>query len=303
MARALPRRERRPRPRRGGSDLLARILVAIPAIAFAIFIVAAGGWVFTRRRAGARAALPARAVPHVRARAPGQARRLRRRSLGLAVAAQVGDERQVLLAAVAFLPVMFLLARRDAEREGVTVTDGMAITTVRRRSGSGWRSPTPCCCATPPHGDGIVIDVLVGTFLGDTGAYLGGRSFGTPAAGAADLAEQDRRGARDRLPRRRARDVVRRALPGLALGRPGAAARRRGRRRRAARRPVRVPGQARLGRQGHRARCSAPTAARSTASTPRSSRSSPATTSGSRCSEGVRSCNRAPETGMLECKI
>ena len=26
-----------------------------------------------------------------------------------------------------------------------------------------------------PHGDGIVIDVLVGTFIGDTGAYLGGR--------------------------------------------------------------------------------------------------------------------------------
>jgi phosphatidate cytidylyltransferase len=29
------------------------------------------------------------------------------------------------------------------------------------------------------HGDGIVIDVLVGTFVGDTGAYLGGRTFGT----------------------------------------------------------------------------------------------------------------------------
>jgi phosphatidate cytidylyltransferase len=30
-----------------------------------------------------------------------------------------------------------------------------------------------------PHGDGIVVDVLVGTFVGDTGAYLGGRAFGT----------------------------------------------------------------------------------------------------------------------------
>jgi phosphatidate cytidylyltransferase len=29
-----------------------------------------------------------------------------------------------------------------------------------------------------PHGNGIVIDVLVGTFVGDTGAYLGGRAFG-----------------------------------------------------------------------------------------------------------------------------
>jgi phosphatidate cytidylyltransferase len=30
-----------------------------------------------------------------------------------------------------------------------------------------------------PHGDGIVVDVLVGTFVGDTGAYVGGRWFGT----------------------------------------------------------------------------------------------------------------------------
>ena len=29
-----------------------------------------------------------------------------------------------------------------------------------------------------PHGDRIVIVVLVGTFVGDTGAYLGGRAFG-----------------------------------------------------------------------------------------------------------------------------
>ena len=29
-----------------------------------------------------------------------------------------------------------------------------------------------------PHGNAIVIDVLVGTFVGDTGAYLGGRTFG-----------------------------------------------------------------------------------------------------------------------------
>ena len=40
-------RERRPRRRRGASDLLARILVAVPAIAFAVFIVASGGWIFT----------------------------------------------------------------------------------------------------------------------------------------------------------------------------------------------------------------------------------------------------------------
>jgi phosphatidate cytidylyltransferase len=29
-----------------------------------------------------------------------------------------------------------------------------------------------------PHGDGVVVSVLVGTFVGDTGAYMGGRMFG-----------------------------------------------------------------------------------------------------------------------------
>ena len=29
-----------------------------------------------------------------------------------------------------------------------------------------------------PHGNGVLIDVLVGTFVGDTGAYVGGRLFG-----------------------------------------------------------------------------------------------------------------------------
>ena len=45
-----------------------------------------------------------------------------------------------------------------------------------------------------PHGEAIVIDVLVGTFLGDTGAYLGGRMFGKRPLAPVDLPEQDRRG-------------------------------------------------------------------------------------------------------------
>ena len=47
-----------------------------------------------------------------------------------------------------------------------------------------------------PHGLGIVIDVLVGTFLGDTGAYLGGRMFGRRPLAPQHLPEQDRRGPR-----------------------------------------------------------------------------------------------------------
>ena len=39
-------RRRPPARRRGGSDMGGRILVAIPAIAYAVFIIVSGGWVF-----------------------------------------------------------------------------------------------------------------------------------------------------------------------------------------------------------------------------------------------------------------
>jgi phosphatidate cytidylyltransferase len=32
-----------------------------------------------------------------------------------------------------------------------------------------------------PHGDGLIVDVLIATFIGDTGAYFGGRTWGTRA--------------------------------------------------------------------------------------------------------------------------
>ena len=54
-----------------------------------------------------------------------------------------------------------------------------------------------------PHGDGLVIDVLVATFLGDTFAYFGGRMYGRTPLAPADLAEQDARGPRGRRARGR----------------------------------------------------------------------------------------------------
>ena len=56
-----------------------------------------------------------------------------------------------------------------------------------------------------PHGDGIVVDVLVGTFIGDTGAMLGGRLFGRRRMSPVDLAQQDLGGAGHRLRHRRRR--------------------------------------------------------------------------------------------------
>jgi phosphatidate cytidylyltransferase len=168
---------RRPRRRSGVPDLLARVIVAVPAIAFAIFIVASGGWIFT---VGALAL--GLLCLHELFRMYENVRPVKLAGfaalIGLAVAAQVGDERQVLLAAVAFLPVMFLLAIAMPAREGVTVTSGMAFTTF----GVFWVGMAIAHAVLlrgTPHGDGIIIDILVGTFLGDTGAYLGGRMFGT----------------------------------------------------------------------------------------------------------------------------
>ena len=118
-----------------------------------------------------------------------------------------------------------------------------------------------------PHGMGIVIDVLVGTFLGDTGAYFGGTPVRAPTARAADLAEQDRRG-----PARSAWSFAvlgvwfagryQDWLPGRTRSCSGSASRWRRRRR-----PVRVVRQARGRHQGLGRPSSARTAGRSTGST------------------------------------
>ncbi len=136
-----------------------------------------------------------------------------------------GDQSQVLLAATASLPVLFALTLAQ-RRPSV---GGMAITLL----GIYWIGfglAHAVLLRELPHGEGIVIDVLVGTFLGDTGAYLGGRLFGRRPLAPPHLPEQDRRGTADRDGLHGARRVVRRPLPGLAPGRPRARPRsRRGR--------------------------------------------------------------------------
>jgi phosphatidate cytidylyltransferase len=79
---------------------------------------------------------------------------------------------------VAIFPLVFLLALAMPERPGVPLTSGIAITLL----GALWVGLAVAHAVLLrdlPHGDGIVVDVLVGTFVGDTAAYLGGRAFGT----------------------------------------------------------------------------------------------------------------------------
>jgi phosphatidate cytidylyltransferase len=168
---------RRRRRRGGGSDLGLRVLAAIPAVAFAIFIIYYGGWIF----AGG-AFLLGLVCLHELFRMYDSRRPVRLAGFlaiaGLAYAALEGGDRQVLLALVAFIPLMFLLAMAMPRHDGVTMTDGMAITTL----GVVWVGMAiahAILLRETPHGDGIIVDILVGTFLGDSGAYFGGRWFGT----------------------------------------------------------------------------------------------------------------------------
>jgi phosphatidate cytidylyltransferase len=182
-------RARTPRPRRGAarprasvgsgqpaarsrSDLGPRLLVALPAITVALFLVIEGGAVFAiglfvlggvcmHELFGMyERAHPVRLAGFIAL-------------AGLLAAAQYGGQYQVLLVAVAALPLLFALTllQRRPSLGGLSVTL-LGIYWI------GFALAHAVLLRRLPHGIGIVLDVLVGTFVGDTGAYFGGRLFG-----------------------------------------------------------------------------------------------------------------------------
>jgi len=166
------RRAARAARRNSGSDLGARIVAALPALAFAVFIVVQGGWVFAigilalgivclgELFSLLRAANPVRLAGFVGL-------------LGILVAARTGGPDAVLGAAVAAVPLTFALAVAQP-RAGAP---GLSVTLF----GLYWIAfafAHAILLRDLAHGDAILIDVLVGTFVGDTAAYLGGRAFG-----------------------------------------------------------------------------------------------------------------------------
>jgi len=168
---------RRTSRRNAGSDLLARIVSALPAIAFAILIVALGDTAFT-----AGVILLGLACLHELFRMYEATRPVKLAGflglVGLAVAADLGGVSQVLLVLAAAFPLVFLVSLLMPERRDATVTEGWAITLL----GIFWVGMAvshAILLRELEHGGGLVVDVLVGTFIGDTGAYLGGRAFGT----------------------------------------------------------------------------------------------------------------------------
>lgn len=148
------------------------MLAALPAIAVALFLVIEGGAVFAvglfvfgavclhELYAMYDRADPVRLAGFIAL-------------AGLLAAAHWGGHYQILLVAACSLPMLFaltLLQRRPS-------LGGMLVTLLGIYW-IGFALAHAVLLRQLPHGLGIVIDVLVGTFLGDTGAYLGGRLFG-----------------------------------------------------------------------------------------------------------------------------
>ncbi len=96
----------------------------------------------------------------------------------LVLAARYGGQRAVLEAAVAAFPVVFMAVLARGGRGSPTVAIAGTLLGI-------WWIGVAFAHAELlrglPHGGGVTIDVLLGTFLGDTAAYVGGRLFGRRA--------------------------------------------------------------------------------------------------------------------------
>jgi phosphatidate cytidylyltransferase len=159
------------------SDLGARVLIAIPAVAYAIFIVAEGGAVFALGiyvlgviALGELYTLMGRVQPAALAGFLTLA--------GMIAAALYGEQRHVLFVLAAAFPVTFFLALFRPRREHVSWAIAATLFGVLW---IGLAMVYAVLLRETPHGDGLVIDVLVATFVSDTFAYFGGRFYGRTA--------------------------------------------------------------------------------------------------------------------------
>jgi phosphatidate cytidylyltransferase len=172
-----PKPPRQPRRRRGmGGETAKRVLVALPWIAFAIAIAVAGGLIF----AAAMIAIGAVCLREYF----GMTERLRPIEIpayvavaALVAAAYFGTAFNVVLILAASFALLFAFGAKARYRDGVTVS--MSVTLM----GIVWIG-IPLVHAVllrelPDHGAGLLVDVLVGTFVADTAAYATGRMFGS----------------------------------------------------------------------------------------------------------------------------
>ena len=169
----MPAARRAPR-RRGRSDLLARVAVAVPAVIVAIVFVDLGGLAWAILMAVLGCACMSE-LYHLLARWKPVSIIGFLALVGMCIAGRYGNEREVLEVALIAVPVLFLAVAARGQQGGASVS--IAGTLL----GIYWIGFAFACAVLLRelnHGNGILIDVMVGTFLGDTGAYFGGRLFG-----------------------------------------------------------------------------------------------------------------------------
>ena len=159
--------------RNGSSDVTARIATAVPLVLLAIVLVAVGGWVFAFGIfiLGVIAlrelfSMFERLSPPILAGFVGL--------LLLLIAAESGGPTRVLMALVGSLAVVFLISITDRQR---TSLPGLAIA-ILGLVWIGLAFAHALMLRDLAHGSAIVFLVLIATFLTDTGADFGGRTFG-----------------------------------------------------------------------------------------------------------------------------
>jgi phosphatidate cytidylyltransferase len=94
---------------------------------------------------------------------------------GLVLAARFGTQRDVLEIAMATLPVAFVVVIARGQNGMATVSIAGTLLGVYWL---GLAFAHAVLLRRLDHGGGILIDIMVGTFLADTAAYIGGRLFG-----------------------------------------------------------------------------------------------------------------------------
>lgn len=161
---------------RGGlpADLGARVAVAVPTAAILVLLVLRGGWLFAAALAVVAALGQAELARMLRVAGPGTLPGLIAVA-GAPLIAQAGGRPELLALVVVVLPVTFLLGIALGRAE-----DGLATLAVNV-AGVAWIGLAlghGVLLRELPHGGGLVIDVLLATFLGDTAAHLVGSAWG-----------------------------------------------------------------------------------------------------------------------------
>jgi phosphatidate cytidylyltransferase len=160
--------------RNQGSDLGARVLAAIPAIIFAALIVGYGGIVF----ALGISLLGVFSLAELY-KLMGRVRPANIAGfisvIALTLAALYGDHFHIVLVLVCAVPLTFFLTLARPRRAHASWA--MAVVLF----GTLWVGMAMAHAVLLrelPHGGSLVLAVLIGTFVGDTAAYFGGRAFG-----------------------------------------------------------------------------------------------------------------------------